>query len=244
MKEHDVVLYGSDPSALTQCVVPFIASALQDHGAAIVVASTEHERAFRSALAALAIDPQDETMRDRLIFLNANDTLRGLFAGGRIERQRFRRLIGNVVRKLSERYTVHAYGEMVGILRSIGNAQAAADLERLWQELLGEVPFRLVCGYAIDVLGAEFHPADMELILTSHTRLISALPDFATSLELGIESALGSKRASAIRGMIAATHREGWATLGPVESTLLWLRERLPDEADDIIDRARSRFSA
>lgn len=244
MNDHDVVLYGNDSAALTHCVVPFVAAAVQDHGAAIVIASEEHERAFRAALADVGVDTNSPAMRERLVFLNANDVIKGIFFDGRIEPTRFARLVGSAVRKLSERYTVHAYGEMVGVLRSLGQPDVAALLEDLWCELLREVPFRLLCGYPIDVLGAEFHPNEMEVILTSHMKLISALPDFELRLNDGMDSALGSKRAAAIRGMIEATHRPGWATLGQPESTLLWLRERMPVETDEIIERARSRFQA
>lgn len=242
MSDHDVVLYGNDSAGLTHCVVPFIASAIQDHGAAIVIASDEHERAFRSALAAIAVDVNSPAMRERLVFLSANDVLKSLFADGRIERSRFSRLVGNVVRKLSERYTVHAYGEMVGLLRSLGKPDDATRLEELWSELLTEVPFRLLCGYQIDVLGTQFDPNEMEVILTNHTKLISLLPDYAFPPDEVLDVALGTQRAAAIRGMIETAHRPGWATVGQAESTLRRMRERVPLEADEIVDHARSRL--
>jgi hypothetical protein len=198
MRDHDVLLYGNDAAALNHCVVPFIASAVQDSGAAIVIAGEDHERWFRSELTALGIDLNSATTRDRLIFLNANDTLRRLTVNGRIERSRFSRVIGDTVRKLSRRFNVHAYGEMVGILRSIGKPQAAAYLEDLWNELLHQVPFRLLCGYSIDVLDSEFAAEEMEVILTSHSRLI--------------ESSWG-ERTAAIRGIIESMRRPGWDTV-------------------------------
>ncbi len=243
MNDHDVVLYGNDSAALTHCVVPFIASAVQDSGAAVVVASAEHERAFRSALAAVAVDAESTAMRERLVFLNAHDIVKGLLVGGQIDPMRFERLVGKVIRKLRKRYTIHAYGELVGILCSMGRRDAAARLEELWKELLNEEKFRLLCGYPIDVLGPEFHPAATDLVLTSHVSLVSTLPDFASALNAGIESTLGSERAAAIRGMIAAKPRPGWATLGELESTLLWLREHLPDDSAKIIEAAKARFN-
>jgi hypothetical protein len=243
MIDHDVVLYGTDSAALTNCVVPFIASGLQDGGAAVVVASSEHERAFRSALAAVGINPESNSIRDRVVFLNAHESVKAV-VNGFPDRERFGRLIGNPIRKLSERFRVHAYGEMVGILRSIGNSEAAAQLEGLWNELLAEVPFHLLCGYPVDVLGSEFTPGEMEVILTSHTKLISALPDLQPSLEAAMEFTLGTQRAAAIRGMISTTRRPGWATLGQPETTLLWLRQNLPAEADQIVERARNPFQA
>lgn len=213
MNDHDVILYGNDAADLTHCVVPFIASAVQDSGAAVVIAGAEHERAFRSALAAVAVDTESTAIRGRLIFLNAGEIVKGLFVGGQIDRARFERLVGHAIRKLAKRYTVHAYGELVGILCAMGHPDAAARLEQLWNELLMEVNLRLLCGYPIDILKTDFGPNQMEVILTTHSALVSAMPDFASALSARIESALGSNRASAIRGLIEGKYRPGWTTL-------------------------------
>lgn len=242
MNDHAVILYGNDAAALSHCVVPFIAPGLQDGGAAVVVATGQHERAFRSDLAAIGIDPASDAVRDRLILLNAHDTLKGMVLDGEIDAARFEHLVGKVIRKLSRRYTVHAYGEMVGILRASARADTAARLEQLWSKLLSDVPFELLCGYPIDVLGSEFQPGEMGLILTSHTKLVSTLADFEASLRAGIETTVGMQRAVTIRGMIEATKRPGWAALPKTESTLLWLREHLPDHVGEIVDRAKAHY--
>ena len=239
MSDHDVVLYGEDHAALTHCVVPFIAAALQDGGAAVVIASGDHERAFRGALETVALHASSDAMRERLTFLDANETLRRIVVNGNLDRVRFKHVVGNVLRRLGERFTVHAYGEMVGILRASQRAEVAHQVECLWSELLAEIPFRLLCGYPIDVLGAEFAPDEMQSILTTHATLVSVLPDIAASLDAGIEATFGSRRASVIRGMIEATRRPGWATVGDAERTLIWLRENLPSHADDVIRHAR-----
>jgi MEDS: MEthanogen/methylotroph, DcmR Sensory domain len=178
MNDHAVVLYGTDAEALSRCVVEFIAPGLQDGGAAVVIASTEHERAFRSALAALDIDPASDAVRDRLIFLNAHDTLKAVAVDGTVNSERFERLVGRAIRKLSERYTVHAYSEMVGILRASLRPATAVRLEQLWSRLRAEVPFELFCGYPIDVLGSQFPEDESGLIVTSYSRLISSLTGF------------------------------------------------------------------
>lgn len=242
MTEHDVILYGNDSAALTQCVVPLIASGLQDGGAAVVIAAPDHERAFRSALSSLFLDGPDSSTHDRLIFLDAFETLKSVMINGEPDPKRFSRIVGSTVRRLSERYEVHAYGEMVGLLRSDGKHAAAAAIEQFWNELLEEIPFRLLCGYPIDVLGSEFHPDQMDVILASHTKLISVLGEFCNPLSAEIESAVGSRRTSAIRGMVTGLHRPGWATLGEPEATLLWLRQHFPDSASYIIDRAKARL--
>jgi hypothetical protein len=155
----EVVWYGDDSESLIHRVVPFIASAVQDHGAALVIASAEHERAFRAALEELGVDIHSAAMRDRLVFLNANEVIKGLFVDGEIDRARYVRLVVNPIRKLGERYTVHAYGEVAGILGSMGRLDAVARLQGLARELLRDVPVRLVAGYPAHAFEQELNSA-------------------------------------------------------------------------------------
>jgi hypothetical protein len=49
--------------------------------------------------------------------------------------------------------SVHAYGEMVGVLAARGDVVSALELEALWSRLVDEHPFRLLCGYPRDIVG-------------------------------------------------------------------------------------------
>jgi anti-sigma regulatory factor (Ser/Thr protein kinase) len=42
---------------------------------------------------------------------------------------------------------VRAYGEIVDLLWQAGNVQGTIELERLWNELISELDFTLLCGY-------------------------------------------------------------------------------------------------
>ncbi|MBV8490103.1 MAG: MEDS domain-containing protein, partial [Candidatus Eremiobacteraeota bacterium] len=126
-----MILYGSDDAALTQYVTLFVAGALQDGDAAVVIASSTHERSFRAALEALAIDPEATHIKERLHFFDANEFLRKLCIRGRISDARFERVVGSLIRSLAKRFRVHAYGEMVGILHTAHKMHVALELERL-----------------------------------------------------------------------------------------------------------------
>ena len=233
MSDHDVVLYGSDDDAPCHHVVGFVAEAIQKGGGAVVIATPDHVRAFRAALAALSIDTNSEILKDRLHFLDAHETLDALSLNGHVDRTRFDRVVGTLVRSLYNRYEVSAYGEMVGILRDAQKPEEAARLETFWCELLEELSFRLVCGYPIDVLSKEFHPDEMDAILCSHTKLRSLMEEhFSESL-----------RVATIKGsaeLPQPSRRPKWAMLPDTEATLLWLREHLPDHADDVIRYAKA----
>ncbi|MBV8489590.1 MAG: MEDS domain-containing protein [Candidatus Eremiobacteraeota bacterium] len=245
MSDHDVILYGNDEAMLCRHVVTFLAKPIRSGNAAIVIASPQHERAFVDGLCAVGIDPFSDELRDRLIFLNAYEAIDALMVDGTIQQTRFDRLIGTRVTSLWRNYEVYAYGEMDGILRDAKKLDDAAKLERLWCALLEQLPFHLLCGYPVDVLSTEFNPEGIDSILCSHTRLISAIDGFSPTLQAGILQANDAENRHAIKGSIPdvmQSFRTEWALLPEAEATLLWLREHIPDHADEIIDYASARF--
>jgi hypothetical protein len=46
-------------------------------------------------------------------------------------------------------------------------------------------------------------------------------------------------RAERLRPLIKANYRPAWAAIPQAEALVLWLRNNLPDFADEILDRAR-----
>lgn len=175
LREHEAIFFGRDDDALCRQVTQFAAQALRTGGAAIIIAASAHEKAVRSQLHRIAIDPGSEAAMDRLQFLNAHEIVNSLFVDGELQSARFLRLVGAPVRSLCERYRVCVYGEMAGILRASEKTEAAIQLERMWNALLEEVPFRLLCGYPIDVRSKEFRSREMEAILSTHGTFGSTL---------------------------------------------------------------------
>jgi hypothetical protein len=51
-------------------------------------------------------------------------------------------------------------------------------------------------------------------------------------------------RANGLKLLIKANYRPSWAVLPKAEGIILWLRNNLPDEAEDILGLARKYYNA
>ena len=116
-------------------------------------------------------------------------------------------------------------------------------LEQLWNKLLEQSTFSLYCAYAIDVFGKDFEVANLEGVLCAHTHLVPAQTNgtLETALNRSMDEILGPK-AEALRVLIKGNHRPTWAVIPTAENIALWLRKNLPEQADEIVRRARHHY--
>lgn len=88
-----------------------------------------------------------------------------------------------------------------------------------------------------------FDVANLEGVLCAHTHLMPAQPGrtLEEAINLAVEEVLGSK-ADDLRVLIKSNQHPSWAVMPTAESTLLWLRKNLPDQADQIVSRAKYHY--
>ena len=169
-KRHDVHFY-RQPFTLVQHVVDFLADGVERGNPIVVIARPFHRRAFAAGLRTHGIEIDDLIEgRDRL-WIDAQQTLSAFMEGNRPNADLFEATVGNVIARLASArpgVTIHAYGEMVDMLWNQGNAAGALGLERLWNGLLDRHPFRLLCAYADDTLGAHGDAAALRELFHQH----------------------------------------------------------------------------
>ena len=92
---------------------------------------------------------------------------------GRIDRNAFFAEIGGVIRDAGRTgRPVRAYGEMVALLWDAGDVLAAIDLETLWNELSGELPFSLYCAYHSESVAAQEHAEALHEVCRLHSAVV------------------------------------------------------------------------
>jgi hypothetical protein len=142
-----VQFYETD-AFLAASVADFAATAMAFGDPAIVVATESHRRLIAEALAhAGNEDPSDAS--DRVIWLDAQETLDSFMVDGSPDPARFDEVIGTLVRSHLDRGRLSIYGEMVSLLFDEGNVTAAMKLEDLWHELSKSSSFVLLCAYPL-----------------------------------------------------------------------------------------------
>jgi PAS domain S-box-containing protein len=174
---HCVQFYAEDKS-LIDGLSKFVGTALGAGDAAIVIATKAHREALAQRLQARGLDTVKGAMQGRFIALDAAETLAKFAGDGWPNAERFAALIGGILEQAqfaSEggNSRVVAFGEMVSLLWSQGNREAAIYLERLWNGLAKTHSFSLRCAYPIGSFGSE---ADGEPFLKMCAGHASVIP--------------------------------------------------------------------
>jgi anti-sigma regulatory factor (Ser/Thr protein kinase) len=170
---HAVHFY-TDDDQLVGTVGVYLADALDQHAGAVVIATEAHIRALARELHRAGIDIEAELESRRLIFLEAAATLAKLTVKGEINRAAFQRTIGPVVREATDAgRPVCAYGEMVDLLWQEGKISVAIELERLWNELIKEQRFSLLCAYDSAAVESPEHEHALREVCRLHSSVSS-----------------------------------------------------------------------
>ena len=243
---HFVQLYQADERALTRNVGLYLWEGVKRGDGLLVIVTPEHRELFSRQLDHLGANTRLAVESRQLVFLDAHDTLAQFMIGRQPDWPLFHSLMSAAMRQVlpvTPDAGLRAYGEMVGVLWNARQFDAAIRLERLWNRLLEQSSFSLYCAYAIDVFGKEFHDANLDGVLCTHTHLVPAQPNgnLETALKLSMDEILG-ENADALKVLIKANYRPSWAVMPNAEAILLWLRRNLPAKADEIIARARHHY--
>jgi diguanylate cyclase (GGDEF)-like protein len=179
---HLVEFYETE-AFLVDTVSAFLAPALEDGDAVIVVATASHRASFETAIRHAGVD-LDAAVRDaRFLTFDAAELLSHFMVGGGPDETAFRATIGAAMdhAALGGR-RIRVYGEMVAILWGDGNGAAALALEDLWNELGEARPFTLLCAYPMDAFANETDASAFRRICEQHTMVI---PSESYSLRVG-----------------------------------------------------------
>ena len=153
-----VVQFYTDDIALVDAIARFIGGALGAGDAAVIIATDAHRSGIVERLKA-GIDAARATQQERLVMLDAKETLARFMARGLPDARLFEQAIGPTIDQVRaatkdpEGVRVAAFGEMVAILWAEGNHRAAIQLEKLWNNLIKTRSFSLRCAYPMPGFG-------------------------------------------------------------------------------------------
>jgi PAS domain S-box-containing protein len=240
---HRLQLYAADAQVLVSNVSDYLCEGFERGEGLLVIATSEHRRAFERKMMTCIAGADFARAVDscRIVFLDAQDLLSRLMVDGKLDWERFERIVGAAigqVRPMAEGLPSRAYGEMVGLLWTAGERDAAILLEDFWNTILRRGDFQLFCAYPIDVFGAEFHTPAVRAVLHSHTDLISSGDDGT------VQAALTRAAGGILRSWDGAAGTSLGAEVPEGEAKILWLRERFPGYAQEILVKARQHYSS
>jgi signal transduction histidine kinase/ActR/RegA family two-component response regulator len=171
---HDVQFY-DDREVLVSRVAEFVGEGLTRNEAALLISTSPNTSAILKNLARQAIDPHHYRESGQLVTVDAHEMLPSLLVGGQPDENLFAEVVGRLVSRLrAERGQVRVYGELANLLIGEGSEPATLELERLWNQLLGQEPFRLLCSYEMDAWALRGSPGGFARVCAAHDRVTPA----------------------------------------------------------------------
>jgi hypothetical protein len=132
---------------------------------------------IEAALADARVDVPAARIEERLLLLDAAETIRAIILDGQVDRAAFSDVVGGlIVQASSAGRRVRAYGEMVALLWEQGNVLGAIDLERAWNELALELSFDLFCAYPAASISGAHQAEEFHRVCGLHSSVVASPP--------------------------------------------------------------------
>ncbi|MBA3696052.1 MAG: MEDS domain-containing protein [Methylotenera sp.] len=236
--DHYVQLY-QETTELSEAVYHFITDNLSTSEAIIIVATPSHTKTFTDLLTYKGYDLSELIEKGQLTLLDAEDLLHSFLKKGMPDAELFLNTIGPIFRKVFRDYTsARVYGEMVNILWQDGEEKAAIALEILWNALLRDYKFSLLCAYEIDNLNHANYTEAFNCVCNTHTHLIP--PQNPHHFEKAILDASIELPVDVVE-MIYSTSKLGHPTtlMPPAQASLFHLSKTMPNELEQVLTQVR-----
>jgi signal transduction histidine kinase/ActR/RegA family two-component response regulator len=203
-----IVQFYEDEAFLATTVAHFIGSGFLAGESVVVIATEEHRQAFVQALGESAFDVERACASGQLTLLDAVETLATFMIDGKPDWERFQSSVGAVISRAGgvngREQPLRAYGEMVDLLIGQGDAEAALELEQMWNRLAQVRPFCLLCAYAMKNFSKQEHAHEFERVCGVHTHALPTeqFATLATEEERSRRIVLLEQRARSLEGEI------------------------------------------
>ena len=169
---HVVQFYDHDEE-LAENAGDYLAGAITEGGAAVVVATPGHCAGLEARLAAGGVDVGAARRGGTLVCLDATQVAARLTRGSQVDLAAFATQFRPAILAAGEASgPVRIYGEVVALLWAADQVNAALELEGLWNELGQQIPFSLFCGYPRALVESSQHEGTVAEICRLHTAVL------------------------------------------------------------------------
>jgi DNA-binding NarL/FixJ family response regulator len=152
-RSHEVHFYPDDASFLLGFTCS-IESALRAGNVAIVIATESHRKSLLTRMQARSVDIAAAIEQGSFVLLDVAETLSAFMVNDLVDPVRFSKaaddLLGAAAKAVEgEQRRVAVYGEAVSVLWAQGKADAAVQLEHLWDQVARIRDVDVLCGYVL-----------------------------------------------------------------------------------------------
>lgn len=243
---HAVQIY-REVEEIAESVAAYLATGFAAGDPAVVIATRDHQATFDQFIADAGWDPAVLIQAGLLTQLDADEMLTAVCEDGALSASLFETVIGGAIDLVAERFPgrhVRAFGEMVDVLTARGERPAAAELEVMWNALVQDRRFSLLCGYQLDVFDLFAQTATLPVVCSAHTHVQPAydLARLERAVYDALDAVLGTSSARAVQAIVRDDVQGRVAPLP--EQVLLWISHRMPRHAQRVLAEARTNYEA
>jgi DNA-binding NarL/FixJ family response regulator len=177
-RRHEVLFYRDDASFL-KSFSDFTKAALESGNAVLVVATESHLVSLRQTLQAQGVHVATVVDEGRYIPLSVAETLSTFMVDGLPDRVRFLKVARDLMRTAAKavngkRRGVSACGECAPTLWGQRSAEAAIQVEQLWDEVARTYGVDILCGYSSGAFHGDKDSHIFQRIRAEHSSLYQA----------------------------------------------------------------------
>jgi len=176
-RSHEVDFY-SDDAAFVVGFTRFIEAALESGTAVIVVATESHRKSLFQRLREHGVDIVAAVEQGRYVSLDVADTLSTFMVNDLPDAAQCLKVAGDLVMEAAkaaqrEPPRVAVCGECAPILCAQGKADAAIQVEHLWDEIVRKHEVNMLCGYVLNSFQREQESHVFKRICEEHSAVYS-----------------------------------------------------------------------
>ncbi|MGB8440013.1 MAG: response regulator [Candidatus Acidiferrales bacterium] len=170
---HEVEFYRNDASFLERCA-RFMGTALANGDSVILGATPSHAKALRQGLESEGCDVAEAIERGRYLVLEPACVLSEFLVNDQPDSARFTRTVTNLFETALKAASgnhprVAACGECSALLYAEGKAEAAVEIERLFDEFARANDVDVLCGYPMEGFRSEEERSIFQRICAAHS---------------------------------------------------------------------------
>jgi hypothetical protein len=167
---HAVQFY-EDEASLLDSIDDFVRDGLEVGDAVLVLARPAHLVQLELRLSGTA-EVHAARATHQYVTLDASEVLAQILQDGRLDEGRFGHVVGGLIAKAKADFPgVRAFGEMVAILWEQGRADAAVELEVLWNGVVKRDGIVLRCAYPLRLFDRAMHVGPFSEICDQHAHV-------------------------------------------------------------------------
>lgn len=176
-RNHAVKFYSDDASFVIG-FARFIEIGLDAGNTVVVVATESHRNSFFQRLQARGLNISAAIEQGRYIPLDVADTLSSFMVNDVPDTARFLKVAGNLITAASKSLNggsprIAACGECAPVLWAEGKANAAVQVEHLWDEIARTCNIDILCGYVLNGFQRAHESPVYERICAEHSLVCS-----------------------------------------------------------------------